>query len=282
MIGLKRGTVELYDHQSEWDIEAQRTIKKLESILGNVAISIDHVGSTSIPTIKAKPIIDIMVVVNDFDEILKYEDVLRENGYYYRPNHLAEQLLFASGSYYEGTGDLQTHFIHVVLDNSQSMLTYVNFKSFLIKYPKYAKEYEQVKLSLEELPRSEYIKGKDAFITKIQRMAQAESYLGKEVEIKIDRPLGTTHPKHKNIVYSVNYGYIPHIIGGDGEEIDVYLLGVNEAVSQYTATVIAVIHRLNDNEDKLVAAPKGITLTKEQIKEAVHFQEQYFQSEILM
>ena len=111
---------------------------------------------------------------------------------------------------------------------------------------------------------------------------EALSYLGKEVEIKIDRPLGTTHPKHKSIVYSVNYGYIPHIIGGDGEELDVYLLGVNEAVSQYTATVIAVIHRLNDNEDKLVAAPKGITLTKEQIKEAVHFQEQYFQSEIFM
>ena len=111
---------------------------------------------------------------------------------------------------------------------------------------------------------------------------EALSYLGKEVEIKIDRPLGSTHPKHKNIVYSVNYGYIPDVIGGDGEELDVYLLGVNEAVSQYTATVIAVIHRLNDNEDKLVAAPKGITLTKEQIKEAVHFQEQYFQSEIFM
>ena len=111
---------------------------------------------------------------------------------------------------------------------------------------------------------------------------EALSYLGKEVEIKIDRPLGTTHPKHKSIVYSVNYGYIPHIIGGDGEELDVYLLGVNEAVSQYTATVIAVIHRLNDNEDKLVAAPKGITLTKEQIKEAVYFQEQYFESEIFM
>ena len=111
---------------------------------------------------------------------------------------------------------------------------------------------------------------------------EALSYLGKEVEIKIDRPLGTTHPKHKNIVYSVNYGYIPDVIGGDGEELDVYLLGVNEAVSQYTATVIAVIHRLNDNEDKLVAAPKGLAYYKEQILEAVRFQEKYFESEIFM
>ena len=111
---------------------------------------------------------------------------------------------------------------------------------------------------------------------------EALSYLGKEVEIKIDRPLGSTHPKHKNIVYQVNYGYIPNVIGGDGEELDVYLLGVNETVNEYNATVIAVIHRLNDNEDKLVVAPKGITFTKEQIIELTFFQEQYFESEIFM
>ena len=112
--------------------------------------------------------------------------------------------------------------------------------------------------------------------------SQSLSYLGKEVEIKIDRPLGSTHPKHKNIVYPINYGYIDGVIGGDGEELDIYLLGVNEAVNEYTATVIAIIHRLNDNEDKLVAAPKGTTFTKVQIIELTHFQEQYFKSEIFM
>lgn len=111
---------------------------------------------------------------------------------------------------------------------------------------------------------------------------QALSYLGKEVQIKIDRPKDSTHPKHKSIVYPINYGYIDGVIGGDGEEIDVYLLGVNTPVTEYTATVIAVIHRLNDNEDKLVAAPKGMSFTKEQILAKVHFQEQYFQSEIFM
>ncbi|MBQ4510070.1 MAG: inorganic diphosphatase [Clostridia bacterium] len=108
----------------------------------------------------------------------------------------------------------------------------------------------------------------------------ALSYLGKEVEIKIDRPLGSTHPKHKNIVYPINYGYIEGVFGGDGEELDVYLLGVDIPVTEYKATVIAVIHRLNDNEDKLVAAPRGMTFTKEQILKSVHFQEQYFKSEI--
>ncbi|MBR2024239.1 MAG: GrpB family protein [Clostridia bacterium] len=282
MIGLKRGTVELYDHQEEWDVEAKNTIQKLKSILGDVIISIDHVGSTSIPTIKAKPIIDIMIVVKDFDEILKYENKLQKNGYYYRPGNLADQLLFASGSFYEGTGDMQTHFIHVVLENSVSMLTYVNFKNFLIKYPKYAKEYENVKSSLENLPRNEYIKGKMDFIQRILRIAQSESYIGKEVYIKIDRPKGSTHPKHKNIVYPVNYGYIEGVIGGDGEELDVYLLGVDEPVTEYKAKVIGVIHRLNDNEDKLVASPVDKVFTKEQIIEATYFQEQYFESEIFM
>ena len=111
---------------------------------------------------------------------------------------------------------------------------------------------------------------------------QALSYLGKEVQIKIDRPKDSTHPKHKSIVYPINYGYIDGVIGGDGEEIDVYLLGVDTPVFEYTATVIAVIHRLNDNEDKLVAAPKEMSFTKEQIKEQTYFQEQYFQSEIFM
>ena len=108
----------------------------------------------------------------------------------------------------------------------------------------------------------------------------ALSYLGKEVEIKIDRPSGSAHPKHKNIVYPINYGYIEGVIGGDGEELDVYLLGVDIPVTEYKATVIAVIHRLNDNEDKLVAAPRGMTFTKEQILKSVYFQEQYFESEI--
>ena len=108
----------------------------------------------------------------------------------------------------------------------------------------------------------------------------ALSYLGKEVEIKIDRPLGSAHPKHKNIVYPINYGYIEGVFGGDGEELDVYLLGVDIPVTEYKATVIAVIHRLNDNEDKLVAAPRGMTFTKEQILKSVYFQEQYFESEI--
>ena len=114
MIGLKRGTVRLYDHEKEWEIEAQNTISRLREILGDVIKDIQHVGSTSILSIKAKPIIDIALAVDDFHDILAFEKELRDNGFYYRPNSqvtIENQLLFACGNYYTGSGDLQTHFI---------------------------------------------------------------------------------------------------------------------------------------------------------------------------
>ena len=106
--------------------------------------------------------------------------------------------------------------------------------------------------------------------------------LGKTVTVIIDRPMGTYHPKHKDIYYPVNYGYISGIIAGDGEEQDAYVLGVNEPLQEFTGVVTAIIHRIDDVEDKWVVAPEGLTFTKEEIQEQVNFQEQYFQSEIWM
>lgn len=290
MIGLKRGTVALYEHEKEWETEAQNTIERLKNILGNVIQDIQHVGSTSILSIKAKPIIDVAVAVDDFNDILAFENELKENGFYYRPNAqatLRNQLLFACGSFYDGTGDLQTHFIHVVRTNSMDWINYINFRDYLNSNPTVAKEYENLKVRLsEQAPidsgREKYLEGKHDFIVYTLRKAIVKSYLGKTVNIKIDRPIGTTHPKHPDIVYPINYGYIPNVIGGDGEELDVYLLGVNVPVSEYNAHVIGIVHRINDIEDKLVAAPIGITFTKEEISKAVHFQEQYYESEIEM
>lgn len=106
--------------------------------------------------------------------------------------------------------------------------------------------------------------------------------LGETVTVIIDRPMGTYHPKHKDIYYPVNYGYVPGIIAGDGEEQDAYVLGVNEPLQEFTGVVTAIIHRIDDVEDKWVVAPESVTFTKEEIQEQVNFQEQYFQSEIWM
>ena len=106
--------------------------------------------------------------------------------------------------------------------------------------------------------------------------------LGKKVKVMIDRPLGTFHPKHKDIFYSVNYGYIEGIIAPDGEEQDAYVLGVNEPISEFTGVIIAIIKRLDDVEEKWVIAPENMTFTKDEIMKQVEFQEKYFKTEICM
>ncbi len=104
--------------------------------------------------------------------------------------------------------------------------------------------------------------------------------IGRIVTVTVDRPLGTYHPEHKNIYYSINYGYIKGIIAGDGEELDAYILGVNEPLKEFTGKVIAIIHRLNDVENKLVVAPEGVTYSESQIRELTSFQEKYFDIKI--
>lgn len=106
--------------------------------------------------------------------------------------------------------------------------------------------------------------------------------IGTMIKVLVDRPLGSVHPKHKDIVYGVNYGYIPGVIAPDGEEQDTYILGVAEPVQEFVGKVIAIIHRFDDVEEKWVVAPENMTFTKEEIAEQVDFQERYFHTEIRM
>ena len=97
-----------------------------------------------------------------------------------------------------------------------------------------------------------------------------------------DRPLGSYHPEHKDLYYPINYGYIEGILAADQEEQDVYFMGIHEPVECAEGVIIAVIHRKNDVEDKWVAAPENMKFSIDEIEKAVHFQEQYFDHEILM
>jgi len=110
-----------------------------------------------------------------------------------------------------------------------------------------------------------------------ERKALVLGYLGKTVRIEIDRPVGYVHKKEKySLKYNINYGYIPNVTGGDGEDLDVYLLGVREPVTEYTGKIIGIAHRRNDVEDKLIMVPEGVTMTREQIAEEIYFQEKYY------
>lgn len=107
-----------------------------------------------------------------------------------------------------------------------------------------------------------------------------KSYIGKTITVKIDRQMGSKHPKH-GFIYPINYGYIPNTISGDGEELDCYILGIFEPIESFTGKCIAVIHRLNDNDDKLVLVPENKKYTNDEIRVLTEFQERYFESIII-
>lgn len=113
-----------------------------------------------------------------------------------------------------------------------------------------------------------------------ESLSLAKTFLGKHVSVKFDRPLGTKHPKH-GFTYEVNYGYIPETKAPDGGELDVYYLGVDEPLEEATGTCIAIVHRENDDDDKLVVVPEGVEMTDEEIMELVNFQEKWFMSNII-
>ena len=105
---------------------------------------------------------------------------------------------------------------------------------------------------------------------------------GKIVKVIVDRPIGTYHPNHKDIYYTVYYGYIPEMIAADGEEQDAYILGVSEPVSEFFGKVFAFILWSDDIEEKFVVAPQGASFTADEIMQQVEFQEKYFITEIKM
>jgi len=106
-------------------------------------------------------------------------------------------------------------------------------------------------------------------------------FLGKVVTIKVDRPIGSKHPKH-GFIYEANYGFVPGTKAPDGEEIDAYLLGVDELVEEFTGKCIAVIHRKDDDDDKLVIVPENTKeISDKEIIKAVNFQEKWFNSVVI-
>ena len=108
----------------------------------------------------------------------------------------------------------------------------------------------------------------------------AKQFLGKEVDVIIDRPFGSKHPKH-DFVYEVNYGFIDGVKAPDGEELDAYYLGVQKPLRRARGICIAIAHRKDNDDDKLIVTPINVSMTDEQIMSAIHFQEQWFDTEIV-
>ena len=113
-------------------------------------------------------------------------------------------------------------------------------------------------------------------------MTNSREFLDKIVDVIIDKPLGSRHSeKYPNHIYPVNYGYVPNTISGDNEELDCYILGIFEPLETFKGKCIAIIHRTNDNDDKLIVVPEGRNYSNREIRALTEFQERFFESEII-
>ncbi len=172
-VGLKKGTVVLEPHQEIWDIEGMKICARIRDLLGNDIVDVQHVGSTSIRWISAKPVIDAVAGVRSFQDITKHNDQLFEQGIICRGQDVPGQYLYRCT---DPENDLVTHFIHVVIHDSDAWENYINFRDYLNARPEKAKEYESVKLELCRMypeDRALYTEGKKEIISRILSEARA-------------------------------------------------------------------------------------------------------------
>ncbi len=173
-IGLKRKTVMLMPHQEAWERNAESIITLLRQILGDAATDIQHIGSTAILTIHAKPIIDIAVGVSKIEDIVPYIALLEQHGIIDRGEDIAGQRLFAMGDF---ENDTRTHHIHVVPYGCAAWRHYINFRDYLNAYPDKAALYDKRKQELAQQfadDRKHYTEGKQELIN--QLLAEADRW----------------------------------------------------------------------------------------------------------
>lgn len=171
-IGLKRGTVAVEPHNEEWCFAAQEMINKLKSILKGDIVDVQHIGSTAIKNICAKPIIDLVVGVECFEKIMVHNEALKRNGIVYRRQEHPGQHLYVC---VDTDNNIQTHFIHVVIYGENQWNDYLNMRDYLNAHKDKAKEYSDLKEKLAKKfakDRTEYTNGKGEFISKILQEAQ--------------------------------------------------------------------------------------------------------------
>ena len=173
MTGLKRGTVLLAPHQEEWTQNAKRTIQVLNRLLEPITVDIQHIGSTAILSIHAKPIIDLVVGVRNLGDILPYVELLKQHDIVFRGEDVAGQLLFVMGDFEK---DTRTHHIHVVRWNGAEWNNYINFRDYLNRFLDKAIEYDVCKKKLVAQfadDRGSYTTGKQELIDRLLKEAHA-------------------------------------------------------------------------------------------------------------
>lgn len=262
----------------QWVAEGTHVCNRLKDLLKPYIKDVRHVGSTSGLQISARPVLDIAVGLSSLAHSAAVEALLCDAGYY----PVIGKTCGTVQCYMAPKGVRQRLFL--LQYEGQAWRALINFRNYLCFDRAMAKRYESLKRSLAaRYPQDaqQYECAKAEMMQYILRKATVWSYLGKVVTMQVDRPIGYVHQKDTyTLHYPINYGYLPDVLGGDGEELDVYLMGVTTPVTSYTGRIIGIVHRENDVEDKLVMAPTARIFTQDQIARAVQFQERYYVTHI--
>ena len=171
-IGMKCGTVFLEEHQPAWEESARTVIADIRRALDGLNADVQHIGSTAVKSVKAKPIIDIAVAVNDLDDVIAQNEKLAESGIIFRFDERPCHLLYVKGEFEK---DTRTHHIHVIPKGSEEWKNYLCFRDCLNENPGIAKEYEALKLELCEKygnDRNAYTNAKEDFIRRVTAEAR--------------------------------------------------------------------------------------------------------------
>lgn len=172
-MALKRGTVELEDYNTDWNEEYKKEETLLKEVLKDRIIEIHHIGSTSIKGLKAKPVIDIIIVIKSLSDIGEIEELLKDYDYSNRGQQgVSDRYFFAKGS-----EDARTHYIHFTEPNSDTYFNQVYFKRYLLEHPEYIQKYCDLKQDLaSKYPddRPKYTQGKNEFIKSVMDLAKEE------------------------------------------------------------------------------------------------------------
>ncbi|MGE0794256.1 MAG: GrpB family protein [Microbacteriaceae bacterium] len=286
------GRIQVVAHDPGWIDAFELARSGLAAVLAPWMVAIEHIGSTSVPGLAAKPIIDIQVGIRSLVDGPAVIEAAESVGYEYRPEHEVE---IPDRRFFRRNRDgVRTHHLHVVeRSNLDWWDRHVAFRDWLLTHPADCDRYAALKqrLAAEYLDdRRGYTDAKTAFVQEIERRAlgartqvgrlQPGEWLGHPVDVVIDRPLGSVHPLH-GFRYPVNYGYVPGHIAADGEGLDAYVLGPTSPLRAFRGEVIAVVLRRDDVEDKLVVGVAG-TWDAESVTQAIAFQEQFFDSSVVI
>ena len=168
MFGLPKGTVKLEPHTEQWRQLFAEEEARLRKIIGDYVVVIEHIGSTAICGISAKPIIDIAVALEKVADGERCVKPLEEINYEYRGEY------GIAGRFYFVKGEPRTHHLHMVLEDSDFWRSHLLFRDYLRENPAVAKEYENLKLELAREyvnDRDAYLHGKSDFIENILKVA---------------------------------------------------------------------------------------------------------------